>query len=59
MDHMPRGGNAMKLTLCNVAMKACRLPINIDEPVIVAGDDADGHLQASIGILEIKSVGKS
>jgi hypothetical protein len=36
--------NAVKRTLDNGRMKSARLSVNIDQPVVLARDDADGHL---------------
>jgi len=53
MHHMAGTGNAMKIALGNVPMKSVRLLIDVDEPIFLARDDADGHLQVRILIPEL------
>ena len=44
MHHMAGARNAVKRTLDNVGMKSARLFVDVDQPVFLARDDADGHL---------------
>ena len=52
MHHMADAWNAVKLTLDDASMKSERLCIGVNEPVFIARDDTDWHLQACILILE-------
>jgi hypothetical protein len=46
---MAGSGKLVERTLENVGVKAARLFIDVDQPVFVACDDADGHLNSHIG----------
>ena len=56
MHHVAAAWNAVKLALSNVGMKAARLFIDVNQPIFLTCDDADGHLQFGILILEFEGI---
>jgi hypothetical protein len=48
--------DGMESTLDNVVMKSTRLFFDVDQAIFLARDDADGHLQRSIFVLEVNGV---
>ena len=57
MHHVTCARDAVKRALDNVAMKAGRLLIYVDQTVLLAGDDSNGHLQVRVFVPEVESVG--
>jgi hypothetical protein len=45
MHHLTGARNAVKPALRNVGVEPGGLRIDIDQPILLAGDDDDGHLQ--------------
>ena len=57
MHHMADARNAVQRTLSDIPVKACRLLMNVDQPIFLAGNDDDGHFQFGIVLLGCKRVG--
>jgi hypothetical protein len=56
MHHMAGAWDGMESTLDNIVMKSTRLFFDVDLAIFLARDDADGHLQRSIFVLEVNGV---
>src|SRR4051812_11670761 len=57
MDHVPRAVNASKRALADVLMQSHRLRIDVDQAVLIAGNDDNGHLQISVRPPEAECIG--
>src|SRR3979490_1793409 len=52
MDHMARAGSSKHLALRHLVVQPTRLLVDIDQPVILTGDDDEGHLEAFVFSIE-------
>ena len=54
MHHVSGAWSFVKRALDNISMKPVRLSVGVDQPVLLACDDADRHFQGRILILEVE-----
>jgi len=57
MNHMTHPWNSAQCALGNIVVKPCRLFVRVDQLVIFASDDSDGHCQGSVVLVQRKGGG--